>query len=283
MQNRNVILSMIVIGAIVIGVSMAVNQANSPIMRQLVEQQKEILQLQRQLSGTGTGAPSSVDQKLVSLEKKVDSLLKIFQMLGAPVGGSAEPSEDLTKVHQIDIGKSHVRGNKEAPITIVEFVDFQCPYCARFHPVLNEVLAEYPDQVNYILKNFPLEFHQQAKGAAKAALAAGEQGKYWEMAELIFKNQRSLNKEKFEELAKEVGLNVEKFREDLEKKDAEWEKIIEEDLKLGQQVEVQGTPTFYINGRKTMARSKEEYKKAIEEILNPKPKVEENAQNPKGE
>jgi len=121
-----------------------------------------------------------------------------------------------------------------------------------------------------MLKNFPLSFHQEAKPAAKAAFAAGEQGKYWEMADAIVENGKSLNAAKYEELAKNLGLNIKKFKADYESKDAQWEDYIQKDMALAVQVNVRGTPTFYINGKKTTARDVSSFKREIDQILNNK-------------
>ena len=160
--------------------------------------------------------------------------------------------EAMKKVYQIDIGTSPVRGSKNAQVTLVEFTDFQCPFCSRFHSISEDLLKSYPDKLKFVIKNFPLPFHQQAKPGAKATLAAGLQGKYWEMVDAIFKDNSSLSDQKFEELAKAIGLNVDRFRKDLKDKDAQFEKTIQEDMDLAQKVSVHGTPTFYLNGKMTM-------------------------------
>ncbi len=180
------------------------------------------------------------------------------------------PPEEFTKVYDIDIGQSPVRGKKDAPVIITEFVDFQCPFCARFYPPIKDILKEYPDKVSYMLKNYPLPFHAQAKPAAKAVFAAGEQGKYWEMVDAILVDPTNLSDQKLQDLAKNIGLNEKKFLSDYKDRDAEWEKVIQSDLQLGEKVDVRGTPTFFINGRKTMARDFAGFKKEVEEILNKK-------------
>jgi len=152
----------------------------------------------------------------------------------------------------------------------VEFVDFQCPFCARFHPPLNEVLKAYPKQVNYVVKNFPLAFHPQARPAAKVAFAAGEQGKYWEMVDALLENGSSLSEAKYNELAESLGLNVKKFMADYKNKDEQWEDYIQKDIALASQVNVRGTPTFYLNGKKTNARDVNGFKREIDQILNSK-------------
>ena len=271
MQNKFV-LAMVVVVAVFVGVSLTVQQVNHPIMRRLVAQQEEILSLEKKidrvLSASPTSAPGADDLQLVS--KKLDTVLialRPLQQLQQAQQGPQMPSDEYTKVHAIDLGQSPVKGNKDAPITIVEFMDFQCPFCARFHPAVNEVLAAYPDKVKFVIKNFPLSFHPNAKPAAKAALAAGEQGKYYEMADLLLNNNQNLNEEAFKAHAKTLGLNVNKFMKDLKDKDAQWEKIIGDDTKLGESVDVRGTPTYFINGRKTMARDLASYKKEIDAIV----------------
>jgi len=272
MNDRLLTLSLVVVVAVMSGVAITIHKVNDPVLQRLVEQQAEILDSQKRLEMqlTGAGAGSGVAGQVALLDKKVDMLAGALRNL--PAGGAAErpsgpPPEDYTKQHTIEVGSSYVRGKKDAPVTITEFLDFQCPFCARFHPAILEVLKAYPDQVNYVLKNFPLSFHQQARPAAKAAMAAGEQGKYWEMADLLIENHGQLSEDKFKELAKQIGLNVDKFMKDYTEKDEEYDNIINDDMRLGQQVDVRGTPTFYINGRKTMSRNLAGYKREIDALL----------------
>ena len=213
-------------------------------------------------------------QRLFVIESKQTAITNALRVLGAAAGPSAGPSapawppqEDLNKEYKIDMGHSSLNGNKNAKVTIVEFSDFQCPYSQRFHPAIPEVLKVYSKDVNYMLKNFPLSFHPQAKPAAKASLAAREQGKYWEMVELLFQNGKDLSEEKFKELAKQAGLNVDKFMKDYKEKDAEWEKLIAEDMSVANSSDVRGTPTFFINGKKTNARDLTGFKQEIDNIL----------------
>lgn len=131
-----------------------------------------------------------------------------------------------------------------------------------------DILKAYPGKVRYIAKHFPLPMHGQARPAAKAAFAAGEQGKYWEMFELLLEHGASLNEEKFREFAVQLGLAAEKFMKDYQEKSAQWEQAISDDMTLGRQVDVRGTPTFYLNGRKTTARDFETWKAEVERILN---------------
>ncbi|MCB0317866.1 MAG: thioredoxin domain-containing protein [Bdellovibrionales bacterium] len=129
---------------------------------------------------------------------------------------------------------------------MVEFSDFQCPYCKRGADTMAEVLKAYPNDVNLVFKNLPLPFHKQAGPAAKAALAAGKQGKFWEMHDRLFNNQQRLSAGFYEEQAKDLGLDVEKFKTDLN--DPELEKQLKADMDLAQKHGISGTPGFFVNG-----------------------------------
>ena len=269
MEQKSFTMVLVVVLSIFIGVSLTVYQVNSPIMRRLVTQQSQILELlqkvDRHLSET-PASEGSLSARVSVLTEKVDSILKLARGGGNP-DAQMPPQEDFSKVYTIDVGSSMVKGKKDAPVTIVEFADLQCPFCARFHPAVEETLKAYPDKVNYILKDFPLPFHPNARPAAKAAFAAGEQGKYYDMIHLILSDNSDLSEAKFQELAKQLGLDLKKFMDDYKNKDAEWEKRIDADFQLGESVDVRGTPTYYINGRKTMARDLVSFKKEIDALL----------------
>ena len=284
MNNRYLVGTVVVVGAIFVGVTITTFRMHDPLFKRLVTQQAAILDgqrvIQKQLADGGSGdnaAAGSVEQRLAALEKQVAMLSAVLKNVQAPGQGRqaaqarpAPPPEDLTTVYDLEIGHSPIKGKKDAPVTIVEFMDFQCPYCSRFHPVIDEVLEAYPDQVRYVLKNFPLSFHPNARPAAKAAFAAGEQGKYYEMVNLLLDNSRELSEEKFAELAQQLGLNVEQFKADYKNNDAKYEAWIKADMDLAQKVGVRGTPTFYLQGRKTVARDLASYKKEIDKALSEK-------------
>lgn len=146
-------------------------------------------------------------------------------------------------------GQDHVQGADSAPVTIVEFGDYQCPYCGDAHPILKEIEDTFGDQVKFIFRNFPLqEAHAFAFPAAVAAEAAASQGKFWEMHDALFENQYRLNEDLFDELAETIGLDLERFRSDL-KSESIKEKI-ENDFESGVRSGVNGTPSFYVNGTK---------------------------------
>ncbi|MEK6563695.1 MAG: thioredoxin domain-containing protein [Candidatus Omnitrophota bacterium] len=240
---------------IIIGIGIIGFQVKNPLFGELFHQQKEILLVQEK-----------IEKRLRNIEKQGKDLQAAVKKLKSPQR-EEQDEEDYQKVHEIPIDNSPLLGNKEAPVTIVEFIDIQCPFCARFHPLVVEAVNAFPDKVKAVIKNYPLPFHEQAIPAAKAALAAGEQGKYWEMLDGLLKNSSNLNKNEFNTLAKNLGLNMKKFQKDLKNNDTQWQEHIQKDISLGNMVEVRGTPTIYINGRKTKARNINSLKSEIESIL----------------
>ena len=214
---------------------------------------------------------AGIYQRLSSMESKLNSGLSTLDSIKAiaeqPPSAPQPPQKDPNKVNDIPIGASPILGDKNAPVTITEFSDFQCPFCARFHPPVLEVLKAYPDKVKLVIKNYPLDFHPNARPAAKLALAAHEQGKYFEMVQELLNNEAATTDDKVKEYAKKLGLDYKKLADDFKSKDAQWEKTITDDQNLAGQVGVQGTPTFFINGRETSARDLNGYKTEIEKIL----------------
>lgn len=284
MEKRIFTLALVVVLGVVIGVGVVSKQMKDPVLRELLKQQVEMLNAQQRIEtklsqgggGMDAGYPALFLQKYQALEQRIASLesqLRTLQAAGPAVQPQVPPGpppEDLTTVYQIPVTHTPIIGQKNAPVTIVAFTDFQCPFCARFHTPMAEAIKADPGKANYMIKNYPLAFHPQAKPAAKAALAAGEQGKYAEMADALLENNQNLGEELFKKLAKDIGLNVDKFWKDYQGKDAQWEKYIQDDIDLGNQVQVRGTPTFYINGRKTNARDVAGWKAAIEQALKEK-------------
>jgi len=158
------------------------------------------------------------------------------------------------------------KGPKNAKVTIVEFSDFQCPFCSRVVPTIHEINEKYPQDVAIVFVNNPLSFHDKARPAAKAFLAAHNQGKAWEMHDKLFANQQNLTPENFEAWAKELGLDAAKFMKDMT--DPATEKAIADDQALASGVGATGTPTFYVNGRQlTGARPFDDFKRMIDEEI----------------
>ncbi len=132
-------------------------------------------------------------------------------------------------------------------------------------PLLEQVLEQYPTQVKLVFKNFPLRNHNMARPAALAALAAGEQGKFWELHDLLFQNYKSLSEAKITELAKQAGLDMERFAADRLRPELATQ--INRDLREGARVGVRGTPSIYVDGRRLNQRSLPGFRAAIEAAL----------------
>lgn len=143
----------------------------------------------------------------------------------------------------------HAQGNLNADLVIVEYGDYQCPYCGAAYPVLKELISQFGSQIKFVFRNFPLsEMHEYARAAALAAEAAALQNKFWEMHDAIYENQRNLNEDLLLDLAIELKLNIPQFKSDLES--AELKDKIDEDFASGIVSGVNGTPSFYVNGKK---------------------------------
>jgi protein-disulfide isomerase len=161
------------------------------------------------------------------------------------------------------------RGPAAAPITIVEFSDFECPYCARAEPTVKDVLAAYPGKIRLVYRDFPLPMHPRAPKAAEAAHCAEDQGKYWEMHEKLFANATKLEVSDLKGYARDVGLDSGKFEKCLES--GEKAKVVESHKKAGEDAGVSGTPAFFINGRPLSgAQPAEAFKAIIDEELKAK-------------
>jgi len=199
--------------------------------------------------------------KLEGLEKQNKEIL-------AKAGsGAARPANapDPNKKHDITIGNSPAQGPATAAVTIVEWSDFQCPFCTQAKDLVHQILEAYPKDVRFVFKHYPLPFHQQAMPAAKASVAAQKQGKFFEMHDKLFENQRTLSPEKYDEFAKALGLNMEQFKKDFDAPETAAQ--VTSDMKEAGDVGVRGTPSFFINGKQPAGRSFELYKSIIDEEI----------------
>jgi protein-disulfide isomerase len=186
---------------------------------------------------------------------------------GAPPAGAepAGPEADKT-VHKVEAGNAPAKGAKDAPLTVVVFSDFQCPFCKRVEPTLAQMEKEYSGKMRTVWKNYPLPFHNNAIPAAEAALAAGAQGKFWEMHDKLFDNMQSLDRPSLDKYAQELGLNMSKFKADLDS--GRYKGQIDAEMKEGTNLGVSGTPAVFINGRKISgAYPFETFKKIADEEL----------------
>ena len=159
---------------------------------------------------------------------------------------AAEMENQFKNPVNIAAGSSPVRGPAGAKVTIIEFSDFQCPFCKRGKDTMEQVMKKYPNDVKVVFKNLPLPMHPEANPAARAALAAGKQGKFWEMHDALFDNQGSLGTDFYTDQAKKLGLDVDKFKKDMDAPDIAA--AIKADSDLAQQNGISGTPGFFVNG-----------------------------------
>jgi protein-disulfide isomerase len=179
------------------------------------------------------------------------------QAAGPGAAPGVEPKFD------VQAGNAPAKGPKNAPVTIVEWSDFQCPFCSRAQPTLQQIIKEYPGKVRLVWKNQPLSFHSNAMPAAEAAMAAYEQGndKFWAMHDRFFDKQNELSPAYFEQVAREIGLDLPKWKAAVESRSSQA--AIQGDMVAGNAVGANGTPTFFINGRKLVGAMPFESFKAI--------------------
>jgi protein-disulfide isomerase len=154
-----------------------------------------------------------------------------------------------------------IRGNPKAPVTLVLFSDFQCPFCARVGPTLDQVRQQYGDKVRIVWKHQPLGFHPNALPAAEAAEAAREQGKFWPMHDKLFAAQRELSAETYERIAREIGLDLKKFQQATAS--GRFRARIQEDQQLASRIGAGGTPTMFVNGERIVGAVPFEQVKAV--------------------
>ena len=148
-----------------------------------------------------------------------------------------------------DEERDHIQGSPDAPVTLVEYGDYECPYCGAAYPILKEVQAEMGDKLRFVFRNFPISTsHPHAEQAAEAAEAAASQGRFWEMHDYLYEHQRHLEDTDLHRYAEEVGLDVGAFDDALATHAGEQR--VREDFMSGVRSGVNGTPTFYINGRR---------------------------------
>ncbi len=168
-------------------------------------------------------------------------------------------------VYMIGADDQPSKGSADAPVTIVEFTDYECPACAKIHPIIEELVKEYAGKVNWVVRDFPLEKHPNAYRAAEAAEAAREQGKYWEYVNLLFQNQTALSADKLKEYASQLRLDRAQF--DAALGSGKFADRIQRDLREGAKIGVNSTPAVFVNGRRVAEKNKESLQAAIESAL----------------
>ncbi len=225
--------------------------------------------------GMGSGGQSAL-QELAAGQKQImerlDKLEKSQQeiLTASKKGKRKRRQVDYNKVHDIALGSSPFRGAKEATVTLVEFSDFQCPYSKRVQPLIQTLLEAYPEDLQHVYKNYPLRFHKRAEPAARACIAAGLQGKYWEMHAKVYENTKKLEDSDLKEYAKQIGLDESRFDKDYQSDTVK--KLVTEDMSTASKAQVTGTPTLFLNGKRVRDRSPEAMKKEIESLRDAKKK-----------
>ncbi len=195
--------------------------------------------------GTGRAAAPSRRSTLIWLAGVL-----VIVLAGVAIGAWRAHQRATPAPTVLERPGEHVRGPADAPVTIVEFGDFQCPACGAEEPVIQKLLQNYPTQVRFVFREFPLSIHENAELAAEAAEAAGAQGKFWEMHDILYKNQENLTLSDILGYAAAIGLDVTTFQADLTAH--KYQPVVQKDIADGQALNVQGTPTFFINGKEYM-------------------------------
>lgn len=169
----------------------------------------------------------------------------------------------------VELGSAPTWGKKDAPVTIIEFSDFQCPFCARAAKTVTDIKKKYGSKVNIAFRHFPLSFHRQARPAAEASMCVHEQGepKFWKFHDLVFDNQKELDNASLEKYAKKAGVNVQKYQECMTGK--RYSSLIQKDLDYGEKIGVKSTPTFFVNGELVSgAVPYEQFAEIVDEALS---------------
>lgn len=212
-------------------------------------------------------AKKKFESSVIEVVKNSDVLKALPQ--APPAEQPAPPSEEeqlkqaLADKVNVDIGNTPVRGNKNALIKLVVFSDFQCPFSKRGADTVKALIDKYGNKLMFVHKNLPLPFHPEAMPSARAALAAGKQGKFYEYHDKLYENQGRLGEDLYIEIAKDLGLDVNKFTSDRNSK--EIEEQVKADANQANTLGFNGTPGFALNGVKILGAYPQEH---FEKIIN---------------
>ena len=196
----------------------------------------------------------------------------IARALMAPDGSQTNTSSSELSQQDKDALKTGATiGDPNSKVVVTEFGDYQCPACAAWHTFVKDtMLPKYQGKILFVFKNFPLPIHKNAKASAYAVEAAGLQGKFWEMHNIVYENQSEWENEsnpngKFEEYANRVGLNIDQWKKDRES--SKIKDLVEKDTKLGEKLNLPGTPSFLVNGVLVQTKSEADLTQAIDQAL----------------
>ena len=190
------------------------------------------------------------------------------------------PETKLVKIASDQLVATHTytQGPEEAPVTLVEFSDFECPACKNMQGWIKTIRAEFPDDVKIAFRHFPLPQHKSADEAATAAQIAGEYGKFWEYVDLLFANQANFKQDELIGYAAQLNIDPDSFKKDLKSKS--FDGLVKEDVKYGLQLKLKATPTFFMNGVQMEFENYDEFRQLIvDELARLNPPEKESDQN----
>lgn len=219
------------------------------------------------------GAPpdaAALEARLEALELRLHAALNPPRP--SPRRAEAPAPEPAAVLAKLEIEGAPALGPEDAAVTVVEFADFQCPFCARVRGTLERLRSEYPEQVRVVFKHFPLEIHPESMLAHRAAAAAAAQGRFWELHDRIFAAPGALDRAGLLHHARALGLDLEAFERALD--GPESEAAVRRDMAEGAALGVQGTPAFFINGRSLSgAQPYEAFRAQVELVLAEAPSL----------
>ncbi len=245
---------------------MEINTQNTQL---LTKKERKELRLQEKARAKAAHKRSKVMRKWM---RRLALVVFIAGSIGGILWyGSTRPSTPTSELLTV-ASDDWTKGNKDAQVTIIEYLDFECEACASYYPVVKRLSEEYKDQVRFVVRYFPLPGHTNSMTSALAVEAAGKQGKYWEMHNILYENQREWGEGQFadpkifENYAQQIGLDMERYGKDI--KLGEVKDRIERDRKSGQQLNLAGTPSFFLNGNKIVnPRGYEAFKELIQTAI----------------
>ncbi len=209
----------------------------------LKEQADKIKALERRVEET-TAQMVALESQLAEAETSIEEIeAKVAPPKPSGIPGRPDPAA----TYKVEVGDAQAIGPDTALVTIVTWSDFQCPFCKRVAPTVDQLRKDYGADLRVVFKHNPLSFHTSARPAAIAAEAAGKQGKFWEMHDKLFENNRDLSEKNFISWAKELGLDVKQFKRDLD--DPTIARRVDNQQAEGNRLGARGTPAFFVNGR----------------------------------
>lgn len=219
-------------------------------------------------------------------------IISIIATLVVFIGGAflitkkdSKTLENSQKILEV-VSDDYIKGNMDATVTIIEYLDFECEACGAYYPLVKELSEKYKNDVRFVSRYFPLMGHKNGLTSALAVEASSKQGKYWEMYDILFENQQSwggkqaVDSTLFETYAKQIGLNIDQFKKDINSK--EVKDRVNRDLNNGKILEITGTPSFFVNGEKIPnPKNIEDFKTFIEAAILKAPKLSSESEGKK--